>query len=195
MKTKTIVAILFMVTAIFSATAQENEKRFGVEFSGGISKATNELAGTKLDLGLGYEGIFHYRFLPHTGVYAGWGWNHFGAERSFAGDKVCFEETGYVLGLQYKRPFGNSPVAWYLRAGGLYNHVETEDVDGEIINDTGHGLGWQAAAGIDLPLGKNWSLTPGLKFNALSRDSDFDGVEKELDYNYVSLRVGILKKF
>jgi hypothetical protein len=178
-----------------SSFGQSNEKHFGFEFSAGPSWATTELGGADLSPGLGFEGTLHYRFLPHLGLYAGWGWNRFVAKESFAGDNARFEETGYVLGLQFKHPIGNTPISYYLRGAGLYNHIETEDAGGEIVDDTGHGYGWQAAAGIELRLGSGWSLTPGVKFHSLSRDTDFDGVSRELKLNYVSARLGILKKF
>lgn len=195
MKTKVFFLIVLAAVLALTVDAQENEKRFGFEFSPGVSMATQELGGTTLNPGFGFEGIFHYRFMPHLGAYGGWGWNRFGAEESFAGDDVCFEETGYVLGLQYKRPFGESNLSWYLRAGGLYGHIETENSDGDVFNDTGHGFGWQLAGGLDIGLGNNWSLTPGVKFNALTRDADFDGVAKEFKHNYASVRFGILKRF
>ncbi len=195
MKTKVTILLAILVIATLSATAQENEKRFGIELSSGASFATGKLNETNLNTGFGFEGILHYRFLQHLGVYAGWGWNSFGADDSFAGTNVNFEETGYVLGLQYKHAFNNSPVSYYLRAGGLYNHIETENSDGDVINDTGHGIGFQLAGGFDVPLGKNWSFTPGVKFNALSRNTDFNEVSTDLNYNYVSVRVGFLKTF
>lgn len=197
MKTKVLFASLLMATFFVSSSimAQENDKRFGLELSAGASWATSKPGNTKLNTGFGFEGLFHYRFMPHTGVYAGWGWNRFGADDSFAGTDVCFEETGYVFGLQFKHPISTWPIAYYLRAGGLYNHIEIENSDGDIIGDTGHGLGFQLAAGIDYSLGKNWSITPGLKFNSLSGDVEIEGVTTSLNHNYLSLRVGIIKRF
>lgn len=197
MKTKVLFASLLMATFFGSSSimAQENDKRFGLELSAGASWATSKPGNTKLNTGFGFEGLFHYRFMPHTGVYAGWGWNRFGADESFAGSDVCFEETGYVFGLQFKHPISTWPIAYYLRAGGLYNHIEIENSDGDIIGDTGHGLGFQLAAGIDYSLGKNWSITPGLKFNSLSGDVEIEGVTTSLNHNYLSLRVGIIKRF
>lgn len=197
MKTKVLFASLLMATFFVSSSimAQENDKRFGLELSAGASWATSKPGNTKLNTGFGFEGLFHYRFMPHTGVYAGWGWNRFGADDSFAGSDVCFEETGYVFGLQFKHPISTWPIAYYLRAGGLYNHIEIENSDGDIIGDTGHGLGFQLAAGIDYSLGKNWSITPGLKFNSLSGDVEIEGVTTSLNHNYLSLRVGIIKRF
>lgn len=113
MKTKALLSIVLVILLSATTLAQESEKRFGFEFGGGLSVATNKLSESTLSPGFGFEGIFHYRFLPHTGVYAGWGWNRFGADESFAGNDVCFEETGYVFGVQFKHPFGNSRVQYY----------------------------------------------------------------------------------
>lgn len=195
MKTKGLTLLSMFAILSLSALGQESEKRFGFELSSGASFATNKLDGASLNPGFGFEGIFHYRFMENTGIYAGWGWNRFASDNSFAGTDVCFEETGYVFGLQYKRLLGESPIAFYVRGGGLYNHIEIENADGKIINDSGHGFGWQAAGGVDVSLGSNWSLTPGLKFNSLSRDTEFEGVTKTLNLNYISVRVAILKKF
>jgi opacity protein-like surface antigen len=107
----------------------------------------------------------------------------------------CFEETGYVLGLNFTHPIGTSKLAYYLRAGALYNHIETENADGDIINDSKHGLGFQIAGGLDINLGETWSLVPGIKFNALQRETEFEGVTKNLDYQYISVRIGIVKRF
>jgi opacity protein-like surface antigen len=194
MKTKVLIAVAVLALTL-SGFAQEKEKRFGFEVSGGASFATSDLGGANLQLGFGGEGIFHYRFMPHLGVYAGWGYNAFSAENSFAGNEIDFEETGYVFGLQFKHPIGISPVSYYVRAGALYNHIELENTDGDIIGDTGHGFGWQAAGGVDIPLGRNWSLTPGVKFNSLSGDVNMEGTTTQLDLNYLQVRVGILKKF
>lgn len=195
MKTKGLFSLLFLALLTINSIAQENDKRFGFELNGGASLATSKPGDASLDLGFGFEGVFHYRFMPHTGVYAGWGWNRFGSDKSFAGLDVCFEETGYVFGLQFNHPIGNLPINYYFRAGGLYNHIEIENTDGDIIGDTGHGLGFQLAAGIDYSLGKNWSITPGIKFNYLKRDVEMGGLTTSLNHNYISLRVGFLKRF
>jgi len=186
-------AILILLSV--GSFAQQKEKRFGFELSGGASFATRDLCDADLKTGLGFEGIFHYRFMPHAGVYAGWGWNKFSADESFAGNNMDFEETGYVLGLQFKHSFGTSSVSYYLRAGGLYNHIEIENEEGEITEDTGHGFGWQVAGGVDIPLGRNWSLTPGVKFNSLSRELEIEETTNQLDLNYISVCIGILKNF
>ena len=194
MKTKVLLLTAFIFVFQFVGKAQEKEKRFGFELSTGASVATQKLGGSTLNPGVGFEGIFHYRFMSHTGVYGGWGWNKFGADESVFGNNRDFEETGYVFGLQFKHTIGESSTSYYLRAAGLYNHIEIEN-GGDITHDSGHGLGWQLAGGVDFQLGKNWSLTPGVKFNSLNRDVENEGVNVPLDLNYLQLRIGLLKKF
>ncbi len=195
MKTKVFALTVLVLSLSLSSFAREKEKRFGFELTSGVSFATKKIDGAKLNTGFNFEGTFHYRFMPHLGVYAGWGWNRFGSENSFAGADACFEETGYVLGLNFKHPIGISKLSYYVRGGALYNHIETENSDGDIVNDSKHGFGYQLAGGIDINIGKNWSLTPGVKFNSLSRDTQFEGVSKNLNYQYISARIGIVKKF
>jgi hypothetical protein len=195
MKTKVFLVCMLLSAITVQVKAQDNKDKLGVEFSMGASMATNKLTGATLNPGFGGEGIFHYRFMPNLGVYGGWGWNRFGADKSFAGNDVSFEETGYVLGLQYKRSIADTKTSWYLRAGGLYSHIETENSEGDILLNTGHGAGWQVAGGFDFALGKNWSLTPGIKFNSLSREADYENVTRNFRHNYASLRFGILKRF
>lgn len=194
MKPQAFIITLFLLVLTFSF-AHSQEGRFAVELSGGPAWAIEQNGVSNLNTGAGFEGILHYRFMPHTGVYAGWGWNRFAAESSFAGNNTDFEETGYVFGLQFKHPIGTSPLAYYLRAGGLYNHYEIENEQGDIMIDTDHGLGWQLAAGLDIAINDTWHLTPGVKFNALNRDFTSSGTDRSLRINYLAARIGILKKF
>ena len=195
MKTKVFAAIVISVLLSANSYAQENAKRFGFELNSGLSVATKKIDGADLKPGFGFEGSLSYRFMPHLGVYGGWGWNRFAADNSFAGNDACFEETGYVFGLNFQHPIAGSNLSYYVRGGGLYNHIETENAGGDIIHDSKHGYGFQLAGGIDINLGSNWSLTPGLKFNSLSRETSYEGLSKQLDYQYLSARIGISKKF
>jgi hypothetical protein len=195
MKTKVISAIFLSLLIAGATLAQENEKRFGIEINGDVSIVSSDLAGTSLNTGLGFETLLHYRFIKFTSVYGGWGWNHFNANESFAGPDIDFEQTGYILGLQFKYPATSSPVSFFVRTGLLYSHIELENNAGEIISDTGHGAGFQVAGGIEASLGNNWSLVPGLKFNSLSGETELGGVNYQLDHRYVSARIGIVKRF
>jgi opacity protein-like surface antigen len=195
MKTKLfLIGILsLLITGVLSA--QVVEKKFGIEINGDVSFVSSDLAGASLNTGLGFETILQYRFMPFTSVYGGWGWNHFNANESFAGPDTDFEQTGYILGLQFHHPIGESPVSYFVRAGALYCHIETENNRGNNLSDTGHGIGWQVVGGIEVSLGKNWSLSPGLKYNSLSGETEIEGVKYQLDHRFVAARIGIVKRF
>lgn len=194
MKTRVLMSLAIFFVLSASGNAQEKDKRFGFEFSGGPSIPTKEFV-EGIRTGFGFECTFQYRFLPHTGIYGGWGANWLSTEANTATSNRDYEETGYVLGLDFRHPIGDSRLAYFVRAGALYNHIETENDEGEILDDTKHGPGFQLAGGLDVKIGKNWSLAPGLKFNSLSRDTEFEGAPKQLDYQYISVRVGIIRKF
>jgi len=195
MKTRIFLIALLTIVLSYELMAQPNDSRWSFELNGGVSVPATKLNGTELNIGAGFEGIFHYKFLPHFGAYAGWGWNKFSADHTFAGQEVDFEETGYIFGFQYQHPIGESSMQYYLRAGGLYNHIEVENKEGEITNDTGHGLGWQLAGGFNIPLNSKWSISPGVKFNSLQRDLDLPASIESLNLNYLSARVGVIRKF
>ncbi len=98
--------------------------------------ATVKLGDAELEAGMGFEGTLQYNIWKGTSLYAGWGWNKFASDESFAGSNIDFEETGYVMGLRYANNFSDSPVGLFVRGGAIYNHIEVED-DDDIIAEKG----------------------------------------------------------
>jgi len=194
MKTKVFLTLTLSVFLSLGALAQEKDKRFAFELSGGPSFPTSEFVDG-IKMGFGFEGTFQYRFLPFASVYGGWGSNWLSTESTNSEDNMDYEETGYILGLQFNYPLKASSSSLFLRAGALYNHIEVENDNGEILEDTGHGLGYQVTGGIDISLGSGWSLTPGVKFNFLSGETESEGTTRQIDYQYISARIGIMKRF
>lgn len=189
---------LILSTALLAtATAAQGQNPWSVELRAHGAQPTADLGATELNTGFGFEVNGAYRFLPHLSAYAGWDWTRFTADASPAGD-ADFEETGYVFGLRWEHPFsgesGNGPAAW-VRAGGTWNHIEVEDADGELVDDTGHGLGWEAAAGVSLAAGSNWRVTPAVRYRALSRTLQLDVTPEDVDLRYVTLEVGFRRSF
>jgi hypothetical protein len=116
-------------------------------------------------------------------------------DQSFAGSDASFEETGYTFGLQFIHPIGESNISYLARAGGTYNHIEIENNDGDITIDSRHGLGWQAEAGLVIPLSEKFSLLPSLRYRSLSRDIDIENVSTPVQLNYFSVGVGLSWSF
>ncbi len=187
-----IIIVAILVTSSQSAYAQN---KWSFELKPGANFATKKLGDANLKTGFGFEGAFAYKFMPHLAAYAGWSWNRFSSGQSFAGSNMDFEETGYCFGLQFIHPIENSKISYMIRGGGTYNHIETENSAGKIINDTGHGLGWQAGGGLKIPMGKRWLLIPEVRYRSLSRDIKIDETSTPVNLNYISAGIGMSYSF
>lgn len=192
---KRLLVIAACTVLMLTAQTANAQRRWSAEFRPGVNFATQNLGSTNLNTGFGYEGTIAYRFLPHVAAYGGWSWNRFSAAESVAGNDVDFEETGYMLGLQLIHPIGVSKISYLIRAGGTYNHVETENAAGTTVNDTGHGLGWQAGAGLAIPLGNRIQLIPEVRYRSLSRDMKTDQLTTPVKLDYISAGVGLAFSF
>ncbi|MGB5371245.1 MAG: outer membrane beta-barrel protein [Flavobacteriaceae bacterium] len=191
--TFTIMALLFCAHSPLSA-----QNPWSAELRPGLNFATQDLGDAELKTGIGFEAALGYRFMPHLGAYVGWGWNQFKSDNpSFAGTgEFDFEETGYTFGIQFIHPFNtSSKLSYLLRLGGMYNHIEVENTAGDTIADSGHGLGWELGAGIDLDLGGQWNLRPQFGYRSLSRDLNIATTTTSVDLNYFSIGIGIAKLF
>jgi hypothetical protein len=191
------IALLGASVLALAATSSglQAQEVWSLDVRGGAAFPTQDFGVDELDTGVGFEGTIAYRFMPHLWVYGGWDWYHFQADQALSLVDVDVEETGYAFGLRFEHPierFG-SPSIW-LRVGGTYNHIEIEDHD-DTTADSGHGLGFEAGAGVALRLGDRWYLTPGARFRALTREFVVSGVGTDVDLTYVALEVGLSRRF
>lgn len=193
MKNLLLTIAALMLFTLFGQSYAQN--KWSLEFRPGVDYATEDIADADLGLGFGAELTIAYRFMPHLAAYAGWSYNNFAVDQSFAGPDASFEETGYTFGLQFIHPIGESGLSYLVRAGGTYNHIEIENNDGDIIIDSGHGLGWQAEAGLVIPLSDKFSLLPSLRYRSLNRDIEIENVSTSVDLNYLSVGVGLSWSF
>ncbi len=186
--TFTIIVLLMTLVMIQLTQAQG---QLNLTFRPSVSFPVEDLGSTELKKGGGFEATWSYRFIPRLAAYAGWGWNTFRPEQS-DNSIAHFEETGYRFGLQFIQPLNTeSKLNILLSAGGVGNHIETENKQGEIINDTGHGLGWEVDAGLSIPLNDRWQIIPGIRYHALSRERTNGTAKESVDLNYISVGVGV----
>jgi Outer membrane protein beta-barrel domain len=186
----TAVLIMFL---LFNQTIAQD--KWSLEFRPGVNYATQDIADADLELGFGTELTIAYRFMPHLAAYAGWSYNNFAVDQSFAGPDASFEETGYTFGFQFIHPIGESTLSYLVRLGGTYNHIEIENNAGDIIIDSGHGLGWQAETGLVIPLSEKFSLLPSVRYRSLNRDIEIENINTSVNLNYLSVGVGLSWSF
>lgn len=191
---KQTIIIALMLSIVLPLSAQFNQpdmyykdrSPWSVELRSGASFSTQNLGNAVLRTGFGFEGTCSYRVMTHLETYAGWGWNRFSSEQSFAGPDMDFEETGYTFGLQFIHPIANSSLSYMVRGGGIYNHIETENSSGDIVANSGHGLGWQAEAGLAIPLSNNMNIIPSVRYRSLDRNTTIGTVTTETHLHYFS---------
>lgn len=189
---------LFGVLSLLLITAtgtMQGQSRWRFDLAGGAAFATQDLGTTSLGTGFGFEGTVGYRLQPHLWAYAGWDWHRFPSDASPLGESD-FEETGYAVGLQFEHPIGQSETySLQVRAGGTYNHIEIENVAGDLVADSDHGLGWEGGAGLGVRLNDQWQISPRVRFRSLSRDLSFGGAAEPADLRYVAVEVGFSRMF
>jgi len=184
---------LLLAGTVPTLSAQE---RWGFEIRAGAAFATQDPSAASLGTGFGFEGTVAYRVQPHLSMYAGWDWHQFPADASLAGANSDFDETGYAFGLLFEHPLGQSDaMAIQLRGGGTYNHLEVENDAGDLVADSGHGLGYEAGAGTAFRLSNAWRITPGVRYRAVSRDLELGGVSTPADLRYVAVELGFAGRF
>jgi opacity protein-like surface antigen len=105
------------------------------------------------------------------------------------------EDTGYAFGLRYLAPLTGAVKPW-LRAGGLYNHVEIENQEtGDLMADSEHTWGFEAGGGVDIAVNERWSFTPGVRYRRFEPSVRFGGGESSTTLSYFAFDLGIALKF
>lgn len=183
--TTAILGFLFVLNFSFA------QEKWSVELRPGTNYATEKISDAELKFGIGGEFSVSYNIIPLCSVYLGWSYNNFGVDSSFVGKNGSFEETGYTYGLKFFHELGDNNYALFLIIGGTYNHLEIESDKGEIIIDSGHGLGWQTELGLQFKLVNNFSLTPSVRYRSLNRNIEINGSKNAVNLNYLSIGIGI----
>lgn len=175
---------------IFSNQAMA-QKNWSLSLRSGANFTTTKFGDSNLKTGYGFEGTIAYEFLPNLAIYTGWGWNKFNTNRLFTLSNIDIVETGYKAGLQITAPIGTSNLKYLLAGGGVYNHLEVENSEGKMTDDSGYGYGWEAEGGIVIPLGNSFSLTPTIRYHALTRDLKNGNLPTEVNLSYISMGLGL----
>lgn len=180
---------------LFSFTLLGQEKWF-LEFKPGLNFPSTDIGETSLETGFGFELIGAYKISPQFNFYAGWGWSQFKTKETLLNGGEDVNETGYSFGLRFTNPFLNFlKTSYVLSAGGIYNHLEVEDRSGNSIDDTGHGLGWQASVGFEYLIAENLSLRPEIKYRSLSKDFTYLNIKENIDHSYISFGIRLAVSF
>ena len=181
--------LLFTVLLLGYALQAQDKWSFSIKSGMGIP--THDLGNTDIKPGFGYEGVLGFQFSNNFSAYAGWSHQLFPADDLFAGQALDFEETGYTIGIQFTYPAEAHEVHYSLSAGILYNHIEAENADGDIVGDSGHELGAQLEALIAIPLSNTLYLIPYVRYRTLDTDITIDEVTTPTVLTYIGVGTGV----
>ncbi len=190
---KKLIVFFFAVLFVVLSGRLHAQKYWTIEVRPGLDISTRDVGSTALNPGFGFEANITYNFMKHLGVYGGWGWNKFPSQKSDLG--LDFEQTGYTFGLQIIHPIGDSHLDYLIRGGGIYNHIEVENSEGNIIADSNHGLGWEFGLGINLNIGEKLDLRPQIGYRNLKSDLKTSEMTTEVNMDYLTLGLGIAFSF
>lgn len=196
MNIRHVAAIIVFVAALAVPSISGAQDRWSAEVLPGVAIPTEKLGDADVNRGVGADATIGYRVMHHLSVYGGWGWRHFPTDVTFMGKDVEIEETGYAFGARFEHPLGSAGLSeLVIRLGGTYDHVEVEDSDGNIVDDSGHGLGFEVGTGIAFRLGDKWRVTPGARFRSTSREFTDGAVVPQAKLRYVALEIGFSRRF
>lgn len=181
--------------AVLDADPASAQDRWAFDIHATAGVATQDDTRDTSETGFGLGVTFQVPLQQHLFAYGGWDWTRYSALEEIAGPDVDLEETGYALGLRFEHPFGDSDVRWWARGGALIHHFEFENDAGEILDDTGHGLGWEGGAGVAVPLGSAWSLTPGVRYRSVTREAELLNTTIDVELQAVTFELGIRRSF
>jgi len=180
---------------LLAANPVRAQDRWTVEVRGGANVNSNQFEAIDLNTGVGFGGALGVRILPDLFAYGGWDWQHHRAEALLFGVSAHVEDTGYAFGLRYVVPVSYRAKPW-VRAGGLYNHVEIEgSSDSALVADSKHTLGLEVGGGLEVALVGAWSLTPGLRYRRFEPTVRVGGAESSTTLSDVTFDVGMVLRF
>lgn len=185
------ITIAVALTLVASAARAQTPGRFALELRPGAAIPVKDLGPSELNAGVGLEIHATAQVMPHLQLYLGWDWARFTLKENLDVFEDA-DDTGYAFGARFFAPSIGRVTPW-IRAGGVYDHVELEGDDADDYVSADHTLGWEAGAGAAIALNERWSLLPGIRYRAFSPELDeFGG---KADMRYLSIDIGFSATF
>lgn len=149
------------------------------------------------ETGVGFGANAVLQIVPMVGVYGGYERNMFSVddEAGFGPDSEIIDQ-GFMFGAELALPFGGMGLSPWVRAGGIYNQFSREG--GNLIGDfeSERKLGFEAGAGISIPLGMVISITPGIRYRTYSPElGGQNRVGEDVDISYLAADVAMRFRF
>jgi hypothetical protein len=168
--------------------------RGGLGFPTGDFPTRGLVAQEAVESGAGFALRGTYRVIPALGVYAGFERYSFGVdEEEAAGPDLNFVDSGFSAGAQLSLPLGMiTGVSPWVRGGAIFHIFDyelEEDAGANPDTSSDRTLGFEAGAGVDIPLGLILSFTPGVTYR--SYEPQFEGLTNGERLSYLAVEMGL----
>jgi len=104
-------------------------------------------------------------------------------------------ESSFVFGAELKFPFENKSVNYFAYVGGVVGRIHLQDAMNTFNEKSDFGFGWQLGAGAEFRLDDQWSLKPDVRYRSLTQDIEIRAATIDVDLNYISVGLGLVRKF
>lgn len=183
-----------LAMALLAPAGAAAQSPLSAELRLGLGVPTQDFGEAELGNGIGFEASLRYQLPLCLSLYAGWDWYHFSSDQG--GVDFDFEDTGYAVGLLWKPMRLDGYLGPWIRGGMVYDHVEIEDGEGDLVADSDHAFGYEVGAGLTLPLTGRFSLTPGVRYRAFSPEMESGGTTADaVELSYLALEIGLAIDF
>ncbi len=192
MKKVTSVMLALATLGVVGSAHAQARSPLSVEIRGGlpfpVGDFQNAQGGLQTGYSLGASAMF--QLTPMVGLYGGYSTNRFEVENT---ENREVNDAGFHGGLMASFPMttGLNP---FVKGGVVYHETETV-VNGEGQANTDAELGFQAGAGVEIPLGPTLSFTPAVSYTRHAVEGQ--GILNTPDDNvsYVTADVGLRIRF
>ncbi len=179
-----------LAAALAFAAPSAAQGQLALEIRGSINNPMGDFGddgGLDAKSEAGFGGDLIYSVSPNLSVYGGYEQQMFGCDG--CGDDEGATSSGFEGGAKLIA-YRDGLLPW-LKAGVVGRKLQLEDNGFEVESDTG--VGFQVAAGVDIPLGDVLWFSPGVRYEAY--DAEFDIVDEfvtaEQSVQFLALDLGL----
>ncbi|HEX9936355.1 MAG TPA: outer membrane beta-barrel protein [Longimicrobium sp.] len=192
-----LLAPALVLSAVLATTASaQSTLPITIEVRGGAAIPTGDFdEGVSTGWGLG--ATVRYAVAPSVDLYAGFDHFEFGTDEELDDEEIEFgiADNGLRAGARFSFSTLGSVQPW-LEGGLLVNRSTVSIGDGTttIDVDSEWGLGFEAGAGIAVPLSPRVSLTPGVRYRMHEAKFEVEDVEEgpeSIDVTYFAIDIGV----
>lgn len=189
MKAVRTLAAALGLAVLVPAAAQAQISPFSVEARVGAAIPTGDFADG-VTTGFGFDANVAYRVMPMLELYGGYSWTRFGFDDDEEFDEdVNMDDSGFAVGARVM--FAGVPgIDPWVRGGVILHQLKTSFSEGPVSGSftTDRAAGFEAAAGVAIPVAPRVALTPAVTFRTYT--PKFDGESFDSSVQYVGLHLG-----